>query len=162
MSPGATEEESTKAGAYFGAAVVLADFKEEAVKAAAKELVALVIPVFVIYGQHALLYFAPAASLVICFLFAFWVGQRLESRFILHGMLVGLVATLLYVGLARARPEPLAYLASHGLKILGGAGGGLVAARRRAATTATGKPADWSCLCGTCSAVSQSGRATTN
>ncbi len=98
---------------------------------------AVVIPVFSIFGQHALLYAAPVASLVMCFLFAIWVGRRLESRFILHGMLVGVVATLLYVGLTLVRPEPLAYLVAHGLKILGGAGGGFVAGqRRKAAATA--------------------------
>jgi hypothetical protein len=98
---------------------------------------ALVIPVFKISGQHALIYAAPSASLVMCFLFALWVGRQLESRFVLHGILVGVVATLLYVGLTRGRPEPFAYLVAHGLKILGGAGGGLVAGRRRAATANT-------------------------
>jgi hypothetical protein len=102
---------------------------------------AVVIPVFMISGQHALLYAAPLASLVMCFLFALWVGRRLESRFILHGALVGVVATLLYVGLTLARPEPLAYLAAHALKILGGAAGGLLASRRRRpATTVTDVP----------------------
>ena len=94
----------------------------------------VVIPIFVKFGQHPLLYVAPVASLVMCFLFAMWVGRRLESRFILHGMLVGVVATLLYVGLTLARPEPFAYLVAHGLKILGGAGGGFVAGRKRQAT----------------------------
>lgn len=102
---------------------------------------ALVIPVYMISGQHALLYVAPLASLVMCFLFALWVGRPLESRFVLHGILVGVVATLLYVGLTRVRPEPFAYLVAHGLKILGGAGGGLVMERRRAAATATDAPA---------------------
>ena len=69
---------------------------------------AIVIPIFMISGQHALVYAAPLASLVMCFLFALWVGRRLESGFILHGMLVGVVATLLYVGLTLARPEPFA------------------------------------------------------
>jgi len=31
-------------------------------------------------GQHALLYAAPPASLVTCFLFALWVGRRVDSR----------------------------------------------------------------------------------
>jgi hypothetical protein len=101
----------------------------------------VVIPVFKISGPHALVYAAPSASLVMCFLFALWVGRRLESRFVLHGILVGVVATLLYVGLTLARPEPFVYLVAHSLKILGGAGGGLVAGRRRAATTATDVPA---------------------
>ena len=96
---------------------------------------ALVIPVYRIAGQHALLYAAPLASLTMCFLFALWVGRRLESRFVLHGILVGVVATLLYVAVTKAHPEPLAYLMAHGLKLLGGAGGGLLAGRRRAAPT---------------------------
>jgi hypothetical protein len=66
-------------------------------------------PVFKLAGQHALLYAAPAASLVMCFLFALWVGRRLESHFGLHGLLVGVVATLLYVALTLAHPEPFAY-----------------------------------------------------
>jgi len=56
---------------------------------------AVVLPVFRVSGQHALLYVAPVASLVMCFLFAVWVGRRLESHFVLHGLLVGVVAALL-------------------------------------------------------------------
>jgi hypothetical protein len=98
---------------------------------------AIVVPVFMMSGQHALLYAAPVASLVSCFLFALWVGRQLEARFVVHGVLVGVVATLLYVGLTLAKPEPLAYLVAHALKILGGAAGGAVAGRRHAPTTAT-------------------------
>jgi hypothetical protein len=94
-------------------------------------LFAIVIPVFKIFGQHALLYIVPPAALVTCFLFALWVGRGLTSHFILHGALVGVIATLLYIALTLARPEPFAYLVAHGLKILGGAGGGFVAGRRR-------------------------------
>ena len=91
----------------------------------------LVIPVFLKFGQHPLLYVAPVASLLMCFLFALWVGRGIESRFVLHGVLVGVVATLLYVGLTLARPEPFAYIVAHVLKILGGAAGGAVAGERR-------------------------------
>jgi hypothetical protein len=99
---------------------------------------ALVIPVLLLYGQRALLYAAPVASLATCFLFALWVGRTIDSGFVLHGALVGIVATLLYVGLTRGRPEPVAYLVAHALKILGGAAGGLLAGRRRKLTaTAT-------------------------
>ena len=96
----------------------------------------IVIPVLLKFGQHPLLYVAPVASLLMCFLFAIWVGRHVESRFILHGTLVGVVATLIYVGLTLARPEPFAYIVAHGLKILGGAAGGLVAAQRREASVA--------------------------
>ena len=96
-------------------------------------LFAVVIPVLKIYGQHALLYVVPVASFVMCFAFGFLVGRRVESRFILHGMLLGIVATLLYVGMTKAHAEPLAYLLAHGLKILGGAAGSFVAGQQREA-----------------------------
>jgi putative membrane protein (TIGR04086 family) len=101
----------------------------------------VVIPVLLTVGQRPLLYVAPVASLVMCFLFAIWVGRRLESRFVLHGILVGIVATLIYVVLTRAKPEPPAYLLAHALKILGGAAGGLVASRQRSLATASNAPA---------------------
>jgi putative membrane protein (TIGR04086 family) len=94
-------------------------------------VIALVIPVSLLFGKNTLTYAAPVASLVACFLLAIWVGRRLESRFVLHGILVGVVATLIYVALTRGGPEPPAYLIAHGLKILGGAAGGFVAARRQ-------------------------------
>ncbi|HWY08562.1 MAG TPA: TIGR04086 family membrane protein [Candidatus Acidoferrales bacterium] len=96
-------------------------------------VIAVVIPVSLLFGKQAVPYAALLASLLSCFLFALWVGRRIDSRFVLHGILVGLVATLLYVGLTLGRPEPLAYLVAHGLKILGGAAGGFVASRRRTA-----------------------------
>jgi hypothetical protein len=55
---------------------------------------------------------------------------------VLHGTLVGVVATLLYVGLTRGQPERPAYVVAHVLKILGAAAGGFVAERRRKAMTA--------------------------
>jgi len=96
-------------------------------------LFAVVIPVLKISGQHVLLYVVPVASFVMCFVFGLWVGRRVDSRFVLHGMLVGIVATLLYVGMTRAHLEPFAYLLAHGLKVLGGAVGGFVAGHRREA-----------------------------
>jgi len=94
-------------------------------------VIALVIPLSLLFGKNVLPYAAPIASLLACFVFAIWVGRGLNSRFVLHGVLVGVVATLIYVALTRGQPEPPAYLVAHGLKILGGAAGGLVAARRQ-------------------------------
>jgi hypothetical protein len=90
----------------------------------------LVIPVLMISGQHAMLYAAPVASLVVCFLFALWVGGGLNHASSCTGYWSALLLCFLYVALTRAHPEPFAHLLAHGLKILGGAGGGLVAARR--------------------------------
>jgi len=94
-------------------------------------VIALVLPLALLLGKNTLPYSAPAASLLACFVFAIWVGRRLQSRFVLHGILVGVVATLIYVALTRGAPEPPAYLIAHALKLLGGAAGGFVAARRQ-------------------------------
>ena len=94
-------------------------------------VIALVIPIALLAGKNTLTYSAPAASLLACFVFALWVGRGLTSRFVLHGILVGVVATFIYVALTRGGPEPPAYLIAHALKLLGGATGGLLAARRQ-------------------------------
>jgi len=95
-------------------------------------LILIVIPISMKFGQTPLLYVAPVGSLVTCFLFGWWVGGRIESRVVLHGVLVGVVAMLIYIGLTRARPEPLAYVMAHVLKLVGGGAGAWAAARRRA------------------------------
>ena len=94
-------------------------------------VIALVIPVSLLFGKQTIPSTALFGSFLGCFLFALWVARRVDSRFILHGILVGLVAALIYVGLTRGRPEPVAYLVAHGLKIIGGAAGGFVAARQQ-------------------------------
>ncbi len=105
--------------------VLLAGFLAEV------SVIAFVLPIALLFGKNTLTYSAPAASLLTCFVFAAWVGRRLDSRFVLHGILVGVVATLIYVALTRGAPEPFAYLIAHALKLLGGATGGLVAAHRQ-------------------------------
>jgi putative membrane protein (TIGR04086 family) len=115
---------STSAGIHW-LRVLLGGFLAEV------SVIALVIPIALLAGKNTLTYSAPVASLLACFVFALWVGRRLDSRFVLHGILVGIVATLIYVALTRGGPEPLAYLIAHALKLLGGAAGGLVAARRQ-------------------------------
>ena len=87
-------------------------------------------------GENFLHYTAPPGSFITCFLGALWVCRRIESRFVLHGTLVGVVAALIYVALTRAQPEPFAYIVAHVLKLVGGACGGFVAQSRRLASTA--------------------------
>jgi putative membrane protein (TIGR04086 family) len=115
---------STSTGIHW-LRVLLAGFLAEVA------VIALVLPIALLAGKGTLPYSAPAASLLACFVFAIWVGRRLTSQFVLHGILVGVVATLIYVALTRGGPEPLSYLIAHALKLLGGAAGGLVAARRK-------------------------------
>lgn len=100
----------------------------------------VVLPVLLLFGQQALLYAVPPTSLVMTFLTALWVGQKIESRRVLSGVLVGVVAILLYVGLTLGRPEPFLYLVAHGLKILGGGAGGFIAERRTKSGMTTTAP----------------------
>jgi len=94
---------------------------------------AIVLPVGHFLGQRAFLASILIASALMPFLFAIWVGRRIESQFVLHGALIGLVAALFYTALALGlgQTQPLLYKIAHGLKIVGGACGGMVAARRR-------------------------------
>jgi uncharacterized membrane protein HdeD (DUF308 family) len=93
---------------------------------------AIVFPVLHFFGQTAFLVSILVASAAMPFLFALWVNKRVESNFMLHGLLVGVVAALLYLIVARGQPEPLLYKIAHGLKLVGGLLGGLTSALRRA------------------------------
>jgi hypothetical protein len=92
---------------------------------------AVVFPTKHFFGQQAFLVSILIASALMPFLFALWVGRHIESRFVLHGALVGIVAALFYLGLAWRQPQPRLYKIAHGLKVVGGAAGGFVASRRR-------------------------------
>ena len=97
-------------------------------------LILAIVPLGLRLGESFLHYSAPPGSFITCFLGAFWAARRARSRFVLHGLLVGVVAALIYVGLTRGQPEPLAYIVAHVLKLLGGACGGYAASRRQVPT----------------------------
>ena len=94
---------------------------------------AIVFPTLHFFGQQAFLASILIASAGLPFIFAVWVCRPVESRFVLHGTLVGLVAFLIYMAVARGRPQPPLYKIAHALKLVGGAAGGFVASRRRPA-----------------------------
>ena len=93
-------------------------------------VLAIVFPVLYLLGERAFLGSILVASAVMPFIFALWVGRYIESRFVLHGALVGVVAMLIYLVLAWGQPQPLLYKIAHGLKLVGGVIGGWVASRR--------------------------------
>ena len=99
-------------------------------------LIVAIVPLGLRLGDNFLHYTAPPGSFVMCFLGALWVCRRIESHFILHGTLVGVVAALIYVALTRGQPEPFAYIVAHALKLVGGACGGFVAQWRRSSSPA--------------------------
>ena len=94
-------------------------------------LILVVSAVFKVPGELAGYYVAAPASGLATFLMVLWVARKLESRFILHGVLVGLVGVVLTAGfIFTAKPEDRwMYVASLVLRIVGGYLGGLVAQR---------------------------------
>jgi|ERR1700686_467425 len=107
--------------------VLLAAFLLEVV------LVAIAVPLFLGGAGRVLLYVIPPAAFIVTFAVTVWIGRKIKSQFVLHGVLIGIVGTLMYIALTRAQPEPWQYWLAHALKVLGGAAGGLVLARRQAA-----------------------------
>jgi hypothetical protein len=97
-------------------------------------LVAIAIPLTLSGAGGALTYVIPPASFVATFAITVWLGRRFTSRPVLHGVLIGVAGSLMYVALTRAAPEPWPYLLAHALKVAGGAAGGLVLAGRPATT----------------------------
>ena len=77
-------------------------------------------------------------ALVMSFLsmlvFAVWVGKRLDSGFVLHGVLIGAFGLVLFNAIwfvgAGTLAQPVPYVVAHVLKLVGGAVGGMIAERR--------------------------------
>ncbi|HEY1239021.1 MAG TPA: TIGR04086 family membrane protein [Bryobacteraceae bacterium] len=92
---------------------------------------AIVIPIAIFAGQDSLLYAAAPASLIATFVCGWWVAKKATHRPLLHGLLVGAAAVVIYVAMSLARPEPLAYIIAHALKLVGGVAGGYVSWRRQ-------------------------------
>ena len=107
--------------------VLLAAFLMEVV------LIAVALPLFLSGAGRTLVYIIPPLALVATFAVTAWLGRRIKTNFVLHGVLIGVVGTLMYIALTRAQPEPWQYWVAHALKIVGGAAGGMVLARRQTA-----------------------------
>jgi len=78
---------------------------------------------------------ALVASFLSIFIVTRWVARRLEGGFVVHGILIALVAMSLFLVMLGATAgsieQPILYWLAHGLKFAGGIAGGLVAERRR-------------------------------
>jgi len=109
--------------------VLLAAFLMEVV------LFAIAVPLTLNGARQVALYAVPPAALIATFAFTIWLGRGISSKLVLHGVLIGVVGTLMYVGLTRGRPEPWQYLLANALKVVGGAAGGAILARRRKSST---------------------------
>jgi hypothetical protein len=109
--------------------VLLAAFLMELV------LFAIAVPLDLSGERQVALYVVPPVALIATFAVTVWLGRGIASKFVLHGALIGIVGTLMYVGLTRGRPEPWQYIVANAVKIVGGVAGGMVLARRRQVTT---------------------------
>ena len=107
--------------------VLLAAFLMEVI------LFAVAIPLYLGGEGRLLVYVVPPLALIATFAVTVWLGRGFKTRFVLHGMLIGVIGTLMYIALTRAQPEPWQYWVAHALKVVGGAAGGVVLARRRTA-----------------------------
>ena len=78
---------------------------------------------------------ALVSSFATVFLFTLWVGKRIDSAFVTHGVLIGLFGILLFgimwLATTRSLAQPPLYLVAHVLKVVGGIAGGLVAEKRK-------------------------------
>jgi hypothetical protein len=98
-------------------------------------LFALAVPLSLGGARRVALYVIPPVALFATFAATVWLGRGIVSKLVLHGVLIGMVGTLMYVALTRGRPEPWQYIVANALKIVGGAAGGMVLARGRRAAT---------------------------
>jgi hypothetical protein len=104
-------------------------------------LIVVVLPGGVAGSETIVTWSAMIGAPVVSFLAALWVSRRIESRFVAHGAVTGLSATLIYLIpiLAAGVTQPAVYWLGHGLKVAGGAAGGLYAARRKTNATSAAR-----------------------
>ena len=107
--------------------VLLAAFLMELV------LFAVAVPLYLSDEGRVNFYVVPPVALISTFVITMWLGPGIKANFVLHGVLIGIVGTLMYVGFTRAQPEPWQYWVAHALKVIGGAAAGMVLARRQTA-----------------------------
>jgi uncharacterized PurR-regulated membrane protein YhhQ (DUF165 family) len=90
-------------------------------------------------------------AFVAAFLVVLWFGRRITNHIVLHGFLIGVVATLLYFALvvgsgqmsaALAAYGPATFITVNGARIVGAVFGGIVSGRRRAVIAQGAGPAN--------------------
>lgn len=109
-------------------------------------LFAITIAMTLFVPIEALLPYVPAVVFVVGFPFGMWAAKKLASGFVLHGTLVGIVATLIYFALILGQLGsitpviemygPVPFFLANALKILGCVAGAYAAGRRREAAKA--------------------------
>src|SRR2546422_498685 len=84
-------------------------------------LFAIVLPLNMVSPQVTY-YLVPLLVFFSAVVFGYAVARPVQGRFVLHGVLVAVVASAIYITLTTSlgAPVPLLYHLSHGLRLLGG------------------------------------------
>jgi hypothetical protein len=103
-------------------------------------LIAITIPIALSIGVEPFIPFVPFACFAVGFVVSWWILRKAASRFLLHGALIGIVATAIYLGLVLSQSGSLApvlemygpflFYTANAVRIVGCMLGG-VAARKR-------------------------------
>ena len=96
-------------------------------------MLAIVVPLGLLVSEQLVYYSVPFLAVATAFLAALWVCRPLQARFVLHGALVAVTASVMYTALTMipgSPPTPWLYIVSHGLRIAAGAAGGRYAEQR--------------------------------
>jgi hypothetical protein len=109
-------------------------------------LIAITIVVSLFMPVEAFLPYVPAVVFIVGFPFGMWVARKPAAGHVLHGTLVGIVATIIYLGLVLGQfgsltpviemYGPVSFFLANALKILGCVAGAYAAGRRRVAAHA--------------------------
>ena len=93
-------------------------------------IIVVFVPVVVWGTEQASQITAVAACFPMAVLFSWWAARKAPSQHIVHGFLVGLVATVMYLLLTIGQELPGIYMLGHVFKILGGVAGGWWASKQ--------------------------------
>ena len=104
-------------------------------------LIVMTAPVFVLMGTQAMMVIVSPALFVVDLLFAYWVARKAQAHFLLHGLLVGTVASAIYFALVYAQFGSITpviemygsimFVIANGARFLGAALGGVLAKKRQ-------------------------------
>ena len=78
-------------------------------------------------GRATLLALVVPLCVIATFLGGWWAARKADGLFLLQGLLVGVLAALIYAALTWKLSLPTAYIVANYLKLVGGAGGGIMA-----------------------------------
>ena len=103
-------------------------------------LIVLFVPLLAWWEMASLVPFVPFGCLGLGFAAGWWVVRKVRSRPILHGVLVGILATVIYLLLCLANPDgiaaivaaygPFLFVLSNVMKIVGAAAGSFARGRQ--------------------------------